>query len=76
MTEKIHKSEDEWKQQLTPEQYYVTRQAGTEPAFSGPYYHHKADGTYCCICCENALFRSDDKFESGTGWPSFHATLE
>ena len=71
MTEKIHKSEDEWKQQLTPEQYYVTRQAGTEPAFSGAYYHHKAEGTYYCICCENALFRSDHKFESGTGWPSF-----
>ena len=71
MTEKIHKSEDEWKQQLTPEQYYVTRQAGTEPAFSGPYYRHKADGTYHCICCEHPLFRSDHKFESGTGWPSF-----
>ena len=71
MTEKIHKSEDEWKQQLTPEQYYVTRQAGTEPAFSGAYYHHKAQGTYHCICCENPLFRSDHKFESGTGWPSF-----
>lgn len=71
MTDKIHKSEGEWKQQLTPEQYYVTRQAGTEPAFSGTYYQHKADGTYHCICCENPLFRSDHKFESGTGWPSF-----
>ena len=71
MTDKIHKSEDEWKQQLTPEQYYVTRQAGTEPAFSGRYYHHKVDGTYHCICCESPLFRSGHKFESGTGWPSF-----
>ena len=71
MTEKIHKSDEEWKQQLTPEQYYVTRQAGTEPAFSGPYSHQKAEGTYHCICCENPLFRSDHKFESGTGWPSF-----
>ena len=71
MTDKIHKSEDEWKQQLTPEQYEVTRRAGTEPAFSGAYDRHKADGTYHCICCENPLFRSDHKFESGTGWPSF-----
>ena len=71
MTEKIHKSDEEWKRQLTPEQYYVTRQAGTEPAFSGPYYHHKAQGTYHCICCESPLFGSDHKFESGTGWPSF-----
>ena len=71
MTEKIHKSEDDWKQQLTPEQYAVTRQRGTEPAFSGAYYHHKTKGTYHCICCENPLFRSEHKFESGTGWPSF-----
>ena len=71
MTDKIHKSEDEWKQQLTPEQYEVTRRAGTDPAFSGAYDRHKADGTYHCICCENPLFRSDHKFESGTGWPSF-----
>ena len=71
MTEKIHKSEDEWKQQLTPEQYYVTRQRGSEPAFSGTYSHHKAQGTYHCICCKAPLFLSNDKFESGTGWPSF-----
>ena len=71
MTERVHKSDEEWKHQLTPEQFYVTRQAGTEPAFSGPYYHNKAEGTYHCICCENPLFRSDHKFESGTGWPSF-----
>ena len=71
MTKKIHKAEEKWKQQLTPEQYYVTRQQGTEPAFSGAYYHHKAKGTYHCICCENLLFLSENKFESGTGWPSF-----
>ena len=53
MVEKVHKSDEEWKHQLTPEQFYVTRQAGTEPAFSGPYYKHKAEGTYHCICCEN-----------------------
>ncbi len=71
MTRKIHKSEEKWKRQLTPEQYYVTRQQGTEPAFSGAYCHHKAKGTYHCICCENLLFLSENKFESGTGWPSF-----
>ena len=72
MTEKIHKSDEEWKQQLTPEQYSVTRQQGTEPAFSGTYYHHKAKGTYHCICCENPLFLSENKFELA----EFHATLE
>ncbi len=71
MTEKIRKSDDEWKQQLTPDQYAVTRRQGTEPAFSGAYCHHKATGTYHCQCCGNPLFLSSDKFESGTGWPSF-----
>ena len=71
MMEKIRKSDDEWKQQLTTEQYAVTRRQGTEPAFSGAYCHHKANGTYHCICCGNPLFLSNDKFESGTGWPSF-----
>ncbi len=71
MADKIQKSEEEWRQQLTPEQFHVTREHGTEPAFSGPYYNHKEQGTYYCICCETPLFQSDDKFDSGTGWPSF-----
>ncbi len=71
MTEKIQKSDDEWKQQLTPDQYAVTRRQGTEPAFSGAYCHHKADGAYHCVCCDAPLFLSQNKFDSGTGWPSF-----
>lgn len=71
MENKIHKSEQEWKAQLTPKQYHVTREAGTEPAFSGKYYHHQEKGSYCCICCGSPLFSSAQKYESGTGWPSF-----
>ena len=71
MNKKIHKSDEEWKQQLTPEQYQVTRQGGTEQAFTGKYCDHKAKGTYICICCGTPLFLSTDKFNSGTGWPSF-----
>jgi peptide-methionine (R)-S-oxide reductase len=69
--EKIHKTEEEWKQQLTPEQYYVTRQKGTEPAFSGALYRNHDDGIYRCVACSAELFTSDTKFESGSGWPSF-----
>jgi peptide-methionine (R)-S-oxide reductase len=69
--EKIHKTEEEWKQQLTPEQYYVTRQKGTEPAFSGALYRNHDDGIYRCVACNAELFTSDTKFESGSGWPSF-----
>ncbi len=73
--EKIIKSDEEWKRQLTPEQFAVTRKKGTEPAFTGKYYKLHEHGMYCCVCCGNALFSSDTKFESGTGWPSFWAPV-
>lgn len=67
----VSKTEAEWREQLSDEQFYVTRQAGTERAFSGPYWDSKSAGTYHCVCCDEALFKSDTKYESGTGWPSF-----
>lgn len=72
---KIDKSDAEWRRMLTPEQYRVTRQHGTERAFTGPYQHVKADGTFQCVCCGAPLFRTEAKFESGTGWPSFTAPI-
>ena len=71
MTEEIKKTDKEWKLSLTPEQFKILRQCGTEPPFSGKYVHHKEDGTYVCAGCGNELFSSETKFESGSGWPSF-----
>jgi peptide-methionine (R)-S-oxide reductase len=70
MTE-ISKSEEQWKRDLTPEQYRVTRKKETEMPFTGQYVSSKEKGMYKCVCCGNALFKSEDKFDSGTGWPSF-----
>lgn len=72
---KIMRSADEWREMLTPEQYYVTREHGTERAFTGPHWDEKAAGLYACVCCGKPLFRSETKFESGTGWPSFFAPI-
>jgi peptide-methionine (R)-S-oxide reductase len=76
MTEKIQKTDAEWRAQLTPEQYQVTRKKGTERAFSGPYHDAKTSGTYRCICCDAPLFASGTKFDSGTGWPSFWEPID
>lgn len=74
--EKIRKSDEEWRRQLTPEQYRITRQKGTERAFTGEYYHNDQKGVYRCVCCGAELFSSDTKYESGSGWPSFWAPVD
>ena len=76
MSNKISKSDAEWREQLTPEQFAVLRQHGTERAFTGNYVHTKTDGTYLCAACENPLFSSETKFDSGSGWPSFWDVIE
>ena len=76
MVEKIRKTDEEWRRELTPEQYRVTREQGTERAFTGEYWHTKDEGVYRCVGCGTPLFGSETKFDSGTGWPSFYAPLD
>lgn len=74
--EKVKKTDAEWREQLDDEQFEVTRKKGTERAFSGCFWDTKTDGTYRCVCCGQKLFDSETKFDSGTGWPSFHSPAE
>jgi peptide-methionine (R)-S-oxide reductase len=71
----MSKTNEQWKRELTPEQYRIARQSGTEPPFTGEYYNHKDAGVYHCVCCGTALFRSNEKYESGSGWPSYWAPV-
>lgn len=76
MSNTVSKSEEQWKKELTPEQFRIARQKGTEPAFTGKYWDHKEDGVYRCVCCGAPLFASDTKYESGSGWPSFYEAVD
>lgn len=75
MSDKINKTDAQWRAEMTPEQYRVCREKGTERAFTGAYWDHHGQGQYCCSACDAPLFSSDSKFDSGTGWPSFFAPL-
>jgi len=76
LTEKFQKSESEWREKLTEEQFKICRKKGTEPAFSGKYWDCHDQGTYHCTCCDEPLFASSKKFDSGTGWPSFYESID
>ncbi|MEZ4547586.1 MAG: peptide-methionine (R)-S-oxide reductase MsrB [Thermodesulfobacteriota bacterium] len=76
MSDKTKKTDDEWRGKLTDEQFYVTRQKGTERPFTGKYHDHKEEGKYKCVCCGEELFTSDAKYDSGCGWPSFYEPAE
>ena len=76
MSPKVDKSEQEWREQLTPQQYEILRRQGTEPPFTGEYVYTKDTGTYNCAACGSPLFSSDTKFDSGTGWPSFYEPMD
>jgi len=76
MIEKIQKTDEEWRRQLTQEQYLVTRRKMTEPPFCTPFYDHKMDGIYRCVCCDLPIFSSEHKFHSSTGWPSFFRPID